>query len=312
MTERKMAVVGAGLIGRAWAIVFARAGWTVQVFDPSMDQLEGLQAAMAEDAALLARHGLRADGIADRVVAMPELGAALAGVELVQENGPETLEAKQAIFADLDALAPPEALLVSSTSALMPSLFTEALAGRARCLVGHPVNPPHLVPLVELCGAEWTAPEALARAAEIYGAVGQVPIRVKREIDGFVLNRLQGALLAEAMRLLRDDVVSVEDLDKTVRDGLGLWWSFMGPMETIELNAPGGAADYFERYCRLYRDLADAPPGRAVFGPEAVAAVLSRWPDKLTPEEIPSATQWRNERLAALAAHKAKSGKPDL
>ncbi len=130
-------------------------------------------------------------------------------------------------------------MLASSTSAIPASRFTEGLAGRARCLVAHPVNPPHLVPIVELCGAPWTAPATIARAERVFASVGQVPIVVRRELDGFVLNRLQGALLSEAMRLVGEGYVSADDLDKTVRDGLGLRWSFLGPMATIELNAPG-------------------------------------------------------------------------
>ena len=127
----------------------------------------------------------------------------------------------------------------SSTSAIVASRFTENLEGRARCLVAHPVNPPHLVPIVELVGAPWTAPE-IDRARQGDLRVGQAGAdRGAREIEGFILNRLQGALLAEAFRLVGEGYVSPQDLDKTIKDGLGLRWSFMGPFETIELNAPG-------------------------------------------------------------------------
>src|SRR5205085_9966109 len=119
---------------------------------------------------------------------------ALEGVSYVQENVPETVEAKRAIFAELDALAAADAVLASSTSAIVASLFTESLKGRARCLVAHPVNPPHLVPIVELVGAPWTSPETLARAKQVYESVKQVPIVVRRDIEGFILNRLHGAL----------------------------------------------------------------------------------------------------------------------
>ena len=148
--------------------------------------------------------------------------------EFVQENGPEMVEDKQAIFAELDRLAPTDALLVSSTSAIMASRFTEALQGRARCLVGHPVNPPHLVPLVELCGAPWTAPEAIVARAQSIARSARCRSTVNKEINGFVLNRLQGALLAEAFRLVGEGYISAEDLDHTVKDGLGLRWSFLG------------------------------------------------------------------------------------
>jgi L-gulonate 3-dehydrogenase len=222
----------------------------------------------------------------------------------VQENGPELIEEKLAIFAELDRFAPKDALLVSSTSAITASRFTEKLAGRARCLVGHPVNPPHLVPLVELCGTPWTAPEAIERARAVYREIGQVPVTIKREIDGFALNRLQGALLAEAFRLVGEGYISAEDLDHTVKDGLGLRWSFLGPFETIELNAPGGIPDYCARYTGFYRELASAPAGPAVYQSPNVDQVIAAWPHQATPERIATLTKRRNERLAALGAHK--------
>jgi 3-hydroxyacyl-CoA dehydrogenase len=240
-----------------------------------------------------------------RVSVAASLQEAVLDVEFVQENGPEKIEDKLAIFAQLDRLAPPHALLVSSTSAIVASRFTEALPGRARCLVGHPVNPPHLVPLVELCGAPWTSPEAIERARTIYREIGQVPVTINREINGFVLNRLQGALLAEAFRLVGEGFISAEDLDHTVKDGLGLRWSFLGPFETIELNAPGGIPDYCARYTGFYKELASAAAGPEVYQSPNVDRVIAAWPHQPTPERIAALTQRRNERLAALAAHKA-------
>src|SRR5207253_7258482 len=136
----------------------------------------------------------------------------------------------------------------SSTSTSVESLLSETRAGLHRGLVAHPINPPQLNPLEELVGAPWTAPATIAKAKAIYEAVGQAPIVVKREIDGFILNRLQAVLLSEAFRLVGDGYVTPQDLDKTLKDGLGLRWSFMGPFETIELNAPGGIPDYCRRY----------------------------------------------------------------
>ena len=138
--------------------------------------------------------------------------------------------------------ARPDAVLASSTSGIPASAFTEGLAGRARCLVAHPVNPPYLVPLVELCPAPWTDAAVVSRTRALMTSAGQVPATVNKEMDGFALNRLQGALLAEAFRLVADDVISPTDLDALVKHGLGLRWSFMGPLETIDLNAPGGLA----------------------------------------------------------------------
>jgi 3-hydroxyacyl-CoA dehydrogenase len=305
--ERNVAIVGAGLIGRAWAAIFARAGWNVRLTDPHLPTLKAAPRLILDELHALARHGLAddPDGAIARVSVAASLQEALIDVEFVQENGPEKVEDKQTIFAQLDKLAPPHALLVSSTSAIVASRFTEILPGRARCLIGHPVNPPHLVPLVELCGAPWTSPDAIARARKIYREIGQVPVTITKEINGFVLNRLQGALLAEAFRLVGEGYISAEDLDHTVKDGLGLRWSFLGPFETIELNAPGGIPDYCARYTGFYRELAAASAGPEVYQSPNVERVIAAWPHQPTPERVAVLTQRRNERLAALAAHKA-------
>jgi 3-hydroxyacyl-CoA dehydrogenase len=306
--DRNVAIVGSGLIGRAWAAIFARAGWNVRLTDPHIPALKAAPRLIRDELHALARHGLAddPDGAVARVSIAAGLQEALLDVEFVQENGPEAVEDKRAIFAQLDRHAPPDALLVSSTSAITASRFTENLPGRARCLIGHPVNPPHLIPLVELCGAPWTSPDAIDRARKIYREIGQVPVTINREINGFVLNRLQGALLAEAFRLVGEGYISAEDLDHTVKDGLGLRWSFLGPFETIELNAPGGIPDYCARYTGFYKELAAASAGPEVYQSPNVDRVIAAWPHQPTSERIDALTQRRNERLAAVAAHKLK------
>jgi len=303
---RTVGVVGAGLIGRAWALVFARAGCEVAVSDPCKQVRDALPELLTADARLLQRHALLddIDGTLARIRIAIDIADAVGDAELVQESGPEEVVIKRALFETLDRLAPADAILASSTSAIVSSRFTEALPGRRRCLVAHPVNPPHLVPLVELCAAPWTASGIVDRCVELYRAVGQVPVRIEREVDGFVLNRLQGAVLAEAFRLVGDGVISAEDLDLTLSDGLGPRWSFLGPFATIELNAPGGMPDYCERYTGFYRRLADDPPGTEAFEEANVARILARWPHEPDRQRLRTATQARNERLAALAGHK--------
>jgi 3-hydroxyacyl-CoA dehydrogenase len=302
----KVGIVGAGLIGRAWANVFARAGWHVRVWDPDMKQRAEAVRLITQSLHELAAHGLvsEPEAAAARVTIVPTLEEAVADANYVQESGPEVLEVKRATFEQLDRAAPAEAVLASSTSAIVASLFTETLAGRARCLVAHPVNPPHLVPVVEVCGAPWTSAETKARARYILESVGQVPIEVKREIDGFILNRLQVALLTEAFRLVQEGYVSPEDLDHTIADGLGLRWAFMGPFETIELNAPGGVADYCRRYVPWFRRyMADLPPA-SVWDDESWLRAAKAVGTKLTPALIAEKSLWRDQRLAALVAHK--------
>jgi len=302
----RVAIIGSGLIGRAWAMVFARAGWDAALYDAVDGAAEKALDVVAEGLDELAKRSLVAHpkGSAARVRAAKSVADALDGASFVQENVPETVEAKRAIFAELDVLAAPDAILASSTSAIVASLFTENLAGRARCLVAHPVNPPHLVPIVELVGAPWTSTETIARARQVYESINQVPIVVRREIEGFILNRLQGALLAEAFRLVGEGYVSPQDLDKTISDGLGLRWSFMGPFATIELNAPGGIADYCARYTGFYKRLQAKPADVSVYEDANIASILKEWGKQATPEELAELTKWRDQRLAALMAHK--------
>jgi 3-hydroxyacyl-CoA dehydrogenase len=299
----KVAVVGAGLIGRAWSMVFAQAGWDVALTDAAPQATERALDLVREGLAELQAHGLIADaaGALKRVRIAASLADSLDGASFVQENTPETLEAKLAIFTELDRLAAPEAILASSTSTIVASRFTEALKTRHRCLVAHPVNPPHLVPVVELVGAPWTAPEIIDKAKTIYLSVGQQPIVVKREIDGFILNRLQAVLLSEAFRLVEDGYVTPLDLDKTLKDGLGLRWSFMGPFETIELNAPGGIPDYCQRYGPSLSSLSAADP--AIYRRDKLERILAQWGNPLTPEQVKTRMRWRDRRLAALRAH---------
>jgi 3-hydroxyacyl-CoA dehydrogenase len=307
----KIAIIGSGLIGQAWAMVFARAGWSVALTDPVPGAVEAALEACRRGLETLASHGLCADAAAahGRIGAAPDLGAVLNKAAYVQECGPERLDVKQALFAEMDRLAAPEAILASSTSAIQCSLFTKDLSGQGRCLVAHPVNPPHLVPVVELSGAPWTAPETIERARAIMESVGQVPITVKKEIDGFILNRLQAVLLAEAFRLVEEGYVSPQDLDKTIQDGLGLRWSFIGPFQTIELNAPGGIADYCARYTPFFRRVAANPAPASVWDEERTARVLAEWGGTPPADDLARKSRWRDARLAALVAH--KKAQPD-
>jgi 3-hydroxyacyl-CoA dehydrogenase len=306
LQTQTVGIVGAGLIGRSWANVFARAGWQVRVWDPNTDQRAAARAQIARSLDDLQAHGLVQDAAAAaaRVEVTGRLEDAVQAADYVQESGPEVLEVKRETFAALDAVAPAHCVLASSTSAIVASRFTEQLAGRARCIVAHPVNPPHLAPVVELCGAPWTSEETKARARDVMQRVGQRAVDVRREIDGFVLNRLQAALLTEAFRLVQDGVVSPRDLDRTVADGLGLRWAFMGPFETIELNAPRGIADYCERYVPWFRRyVADAPPA-TTWDDANWRAAAAAWGPAPPASELARKSAWRDDRLAALVAHK--------
>lgn len=305
MNER-IAIIGAGLIGRAWAIVFARAGCQVRLYDSAPQALAACQQLLLDNIRDLANHGLIDEMPAEvlsRITFVPTLAEAVAGASLVQENIRETLEAKRAIFADLDLLADPGAILASSTSWLMASEFSADLPGRHRVMVGHPVNPPYLVPLVEIVPAPWTSTETVQLAHQLYSQAGQTPVLLKKEITGFLLNRIQGAVLNEALNLYADGYASVQDLDKVLKDGLALRWSFMGPFETIDLNAPEGVIDYAQRYGTTYRRVAQVQLPND-WDPSVLAGVEAELRTELSASKLAERARWRDNRLMALLVHK--------
>lgn len=303
----RVAIVGAGLIGRSWAMVFARAGWHVAVYDPVDGASEASLDACRDGLATLEAHGLCEDAAAafDRIRAAPTLEAAVEGVRHVQESAPERLEVKREVLAAIDAAAGPEAVIASSTSGFRCSALSEGLKGRHRCIVAHPANPPHLLPVVEIAPAPWTAPEVVATTRATFEALGSAPVSVRKEIDGFILNRLQAALLTEAFSLVAEGYVTPQDLDKTLSDGLGLRWSFLGPFQAIELNAPGGVADYCARYGHLLAKIAGEMAGAEAWSEASMAKVIEAWGPAPSAEEHARRTAERDRRLAALAAHKA-------
>lgn len=303
-----VAVVGAGLIGRGWAIVFARAGWHVNLYDVSATALDVARTEISSQLDLLLDHGLcsERDTVAQNIHFELDLATALADVVYVQECGPEILEEKQSLFSDLDRLSAASTILASSTSGFMTSEFAAHLSSRHRALVAHPVNPPHLIPLVEVSPAEWTDPNVVETTHQIMRAVKQTPITVQNETPGFILNRLQGALLNEALRLVQSGYAIPEDVDKAVRDGLGLRWSFMGPFETIDLNAPGGLADYAKRYGPMYSAMPETQAAKPDWSTSSIAAIDAARRELLELDKLGQRQDWRDDRLSALMAHKSK------
>ena len=306
MTPEKIAIIGAGLIGRSWAIVFARAGHPVAMWDSDVDAIQISREAIGKALAELERFGLieEAPGrVLQRIRSSPSLQDAVADAAYVQESTAERVDVKRQVFARMDLAAPPRCILASSTSTIPASAISEQLPGRHRCLVAHPVNPPHIVPLVEVAPAPWTAPEVTTRTRALHEQVGQVPILVNREVPGFVVNRLQAALLMEAWRLVKEDHCTVEDLDKCLKDGLGLRWAFMGPFETIDLNAPGGLPDYARRYGHVFyealRGVRPEPWDEAL-----IAKVDGQRREVLARSQLEVRAAWRDRRLMALVAHK--------
>lgn len=299
----RIAIAGAGLIGRAWAIVFARSGHDVALYDAAAPVLDGAQELIERSLRDLRACGLvgEIEPILARIRKASDLRVALEGAAHAQESIVEEVEAKRALFAEMDAAAAPDCVLASSSSFLPASRFTENLRGRARCLIAHPANPPHLIPIVELVPAPWTDPEALRRTRGLFEAAGQVPVVVQREVDGFVLNRLQAALLNEAVRLVEDGYVTPGDLDKTVWAGLGRRWAFMGPFETIDLNAPGGVADYAARYAASLFEMARQQSEPRRWSDAIVARIDAERRAQLPLGRHQERQDWRDRRLMQLS-----------
>lgn len=303
------AIIGAGLVGFGWVIVFARAGHRVQVYERSAATCAQLPAMLTQRLKDLEAAGLVEDvrAIQDRVHVCATLEEALSGASYVQESVLERLDAKRAVLESIDALIEPGVPVGSSSSGIPASAFTEGLRHAAQYLVAHPVNPPYLHPLVELVPAPWTDEAVVERVRDLMVDVGQYPIRVHGEPEGFILNRLQGALLREAWALYEEGHASLEDIDTTVSSGLGLRWAFMGPFETIDLNAPGGVRDYAERLGPLYlsiaRDRVDPQP----WSEALIAGVEADRRKALSLEAIAERCAWRDRMLMALAAFKKQA-----
>jgi ketoreductase RED1 len=244
---RTAVVIGAGTIGLSWTALFAAHGMTVRVSDPRTDLAEAIDTALAQFGPQLAAVGLDVDGLASRVQVAANLIEAVRDADVVQENGPENVEFKKDLFATLVREAPQHALLASSSSAIPSTAFTTEIEDAGRILIGHPFNPPHLIPLVEIVPGERTSEDAVATAVDFYTFLGRTPVVERKEMPGFVGNRLQNALNREASYLVEQGVVTPEDLDKVVTNSLGIRYATIGPFLSGHLGGgPGG-----------YRHLAD-------------------------------------------------------
>jgi len=306
--EQTVAVVGAGSIGTGWAVLFAAAGFMVRLQDIDPGRLAAACDEAAARLADLAARGLLdqpAPKAAARIDATTSLEAALADAAYVQECVPEQLELKQRLFARLDELAPAGCPLASSSSFITPSHLAESLPGRERCLIVHPGNPPYLLRVAELVPAPFTDPKTVERTEGLLRQAGVVPIRVKREVEGFVFNRLQGALLREAYCLVRDGVASVADIDLLVRDGLGLRWSVVGPFETVDLNTRGGIAAHAERMGPSYARMGAERGQNDPWTTGLVAEVAAQRRAELALAEWEARVAWRDRTLMGLLKARA-------
>ena len=307
---KNVGVIGGGLIGASWAAIFSKSGFNVFVYDPFPDVFETYKSRVTSFLEELKSidETINIEESLNRISANVTIEDLCSNVEYIQESAPEILSVKQELFAKLDNLAPDEVVIGSSSSAMPISSITQNLKGQHRCIIAHPANPPHLIPCVEICPGENTSNKTIEKTKKIFTASGASIVNVKKEIDGFILNRLQGALLNEAMRLYSDGYASSDEIDATIRDGLGLRWAFMGPFETIDLNAPGGIKDYISRYGPMYIEMAKNQTKIPDWSEEAGKKLEIERRKILGHDELENRAKKRNQLLKSLRKVKIDNG----
>ena len=263
---RTAAVIGAGTIGLSWTALFAAHGLTVRVSDPRPDLADAVADALTQFSPQLAAQGLDVDGLADRVHPVTDVSDAVRDADVVQENGPERIDFKKDLFATLVRDAPKHALLLSSSSAIPSTAFTAEIEDAGRILIGHPFNPPHLMPLVEVVPGQRTSEDAVAAAVDFYTSLGRTPVVERKEIFGFVGNRLQSALIREATYLVEQGVITPEDLDSVVTNSLGIRWATVGPFLGAHLG--GGPGGYRHMAEHIGKSMKQMTPGQPSQNPE--------------------------------------------
>ena len=307
---KNVGVIGGGLIGASWAAIFSKSGFNVFVYDPYPDVFDTYESRVTSFLEELKTidETINVEESLNRINANVTIEDLCSNVEYIQESAPEILSVKQELFAKLDNLAPEEVVIGSSSSAMPISSITQNLKGQHRCIITHPANPPHLIPCVEICPGENTSNKTIEKTKEIFTASGASIVNVKKEIDGFILNRLQGALLNEAMRLYSDGYASSDEIDATIRDGLGLRWAFMGPFETIDLNAPGGIKDYISRYGPIFVEMAKNQTKIPDWSEEAGKKLELERRKILGHDELEDRAKKRNQLLKTLRKVKIDNG----
>jgi carnitine 3-dehydrogenase len=307
----RVAVVGTGVIGASWAAHFLAHGLDVVATDPAPGAEQRLRADVAAHWPTMTAIGLVPDASPDRLSFTPDVENAVSTADFVQENGPERLQLKHELFARLDAATPSHVVLASSSSGLLPSAVADGCpAHPERVLIGHPFNPPHLIPLVEVVPGSRTSDAAMAAAMAFYTAVGKRPIRLRQELPGHVANRLQAALWREAYSLVEKGVASVSDIDTAIANGPGLRWAVLGPFVNQHLSGgPAGLAHVLEHLgppmVGWWNDMSQPE-----LTPELCAELVAGVDDELSGRDQAELVDQRDAVLLALLAAKGKATLP--
>jgi L-gulonate 3-dehydrogenase len=303
----KVGIIGSGLIGRSWAMLFAAAGYRVSLYDSEVGAVGKAKSLILEQLDSLHQQKLLRGSLAvsqqhSLISEAHSLEDCVLNSVYVQECVPENLELKQKIFSAIDEVVDDEeVVLASSSSCIPPSKFSENLKHRSQIIVAHPVNPPYFVPLVEIVPAPWTSEAIKQKARKMMEIIGQSAITLKKEIAGFALNRIQYAVINECWRLVEDDLLSVEDVDRVMKDGLGPRYAFMGPFETIHLNAEG-VGNYCLRYGETIWNVSQTfgPTPRLAPDDQITKRIEDELAEKIPLDQLEHRRQWRDDRLAEL------------
>lgn len=312
----KIAIVGSGLIGQFWAMIFASGGYQVSIYDIDAQQVSRALALIREKMQRYEQQGClkgttSASQQAELITGHTDLAECLEGACYLQECVPESVELKTKVFQQLDSMLTDTMVAASSSSCLGPSQFAGGMKHKDRVVVAHPVNPPYFLPLVEIVPGPWTSPDVLAKTRTIMEKVGQSPVTLKKEVPGFALNRIQYAVINECWSMLKEGILSPEDIETVMKDGLGPRYAFIGPLETMHLNADG-IVDYCHRYAdgayRVGQTMA-APPVQ--YDIPTAEKVLQAFQSNIPKEQIPDRRHWRDDQLAALAKLKRENEAKD-
>jgi 3-hydroxyacyl-CoA dehydrogenase len=307
---QNVTIVGTGVIGASWAALYLARGLNVVATDPAPNAEVNLRKyidAAWEDLTVV---GLSPNASRDHLKFTTDLKQAVAGADLVQENGPERKDFKVKLFADMDVATPSDSIIASSSSGLTMSVMQSACKHPERCVIGHPFNPPHVVPLVEVVAGEKTSPETVQRAIAFYASIGKKPIHVRKEVVGHVANRLQAALYREVVYLIEQGVLDVADSDAAVCWGPGLRWGLMGPNLLFHLGGgPGGIHHFMEQFtgplATWWKDLGSITE----FSPEVKQTIVDGVLKEAASRTIEELERERDSMLLELLATRAKSEK---
>ncbi|XP_052808553.1 lambda-crystallin-like [Mya arenaria] len=315
--SKKVAIIGSGLIGQNWAMIFAGAGYQPCLFDVDPGQLErALQGTRKHLSEYETKGFLRGSGTAneqaDKITGTSSLSECLDGAFYVQECVPENIDLKKKVFAEMDGLVGDKTILASSSSCLCASMIVDGLKHQHNAIVAHPINPPYFVPLVEIVPAPFTSPEVTSSVRKLMEDIGQSPITLRQECLGFALNRIQYACINECWNMYKTGLLSAEDIDKVCTDGLGLRYAFIGPLETMHLNA-NGIKDYCERYAQgavnVQKETFQQIP--VLYDTETAQKIQEEWTNSLPLDTLPERRVWRDEMLAKLSKLKIEDSKSE-